>query len=67
MTMENKNPLRTLYVVQLVTIIILLMLLINTMLPFFGIMPIGGHMQRIGPGGPGISAPGNGGYSSPSN
>ena len=62
--MENKNPLRTLYVVQLVTIIILLMLLINTTLPFFGIMPIGGHMQRIGPG---ISAPGNGGYSSPSN
>jgi hypothetical protein len=65
--MKNKNPLRTLYVVQLATIIILVMLLINAMLPFFGIMPIGSHIQRIGPGSPGISAPGNGGYISPSN
>ncbi len=41
--MENRNPLRTLYIVQLMTIIILVLLLIQQVLPFFGILPIGAH------------------------
>lgn len=69
--MENKKPLRTLYAVQLITIIILALLLIQEVLPFFGIAPIGRQPQIIGPGGqqlnPGNGSYGGGGYVSPSN
>jgi uncharacterized membrane protein len=61
--MDNRKPLRTLYIVQLVTIIILVLLLIQQVLPFFGIAPIGAHPQIIRPGQQ--SVPG-GGYISPS-
>ncbi len=48
--MENKNPLRTLSIVQWMTIIILVLLLIQQVLPFFGIAPIGAHPIIVGPG-----------------
>jgi hypothetical protein len=58
--MENKNPLRTLYIVQLITIIILVLLLIQAILPFFGIYPPGKQPpQYFTKPGPGSS------YSSP--
>lgn len=55
--MERRNPLRTLYIVQLVTIIILVLLLIQEVLPFFGVLPIGAHPQIIQPGGGGFISP----------
>lgn len=57
---ENKNPLRTLAIVQVVTIIILILLLIQQVLPFFGLAPIGSPKPQF------FSSPG-GGYVSPSN
>ena len=42
--MENKRTLRTLSIIQLVTIIILVLLLIQQVLPFFG-LNIGGQPQ----------------------
>jgi hypothetical protein len=42
--MENKRTLRTLSIVQLITIIILVLLLIQQVLPFFG-LNIGGQPQ----------------------
>ena len=65
--MENKKPLRTLYAVQLITIIILALLLIQEVLPFFGIAPIGRQPQIIGPGGQQLNPGGGGGYVGPSN
>jgi uncharacterized membrane protein len=60
--MDNRKSLRTLYIVQLVTIIILVLLLIQQVLPFFGILPIGAHPQIIQPGPQSVP---NGGYTSP--
>jgi hypothetical protein len=60
MTMGNKNSLRILYVVQLITIIILVLLLIQDTLPYFGITPPVGGSQRI------IVTPPPGGYIRPS-
>jgi hypothetical protein len=54
--MDNKSSLRTLYIVQLVTIVILVLLLIQAVLPFFGILPIGAHPQYFtSPPSPGSS------------
>ena len=56
---ENKNPLRTLSIVQAVTIVILILLLIQQVLPFFGLAPIGSPKPQF------FSNPG--GYVFPSN
>ena len=48
--MENKSPLRTLYIVQLLTIVVLVLLLIQQILPFFGIRPIGKPLPQLPPG-----------------
>jgi len=61
--MENKSPLRTLYAVQLFTIVVLILLLIQQILPFFGIVPIG---KQLPAGMPYKTLP-PGGYVSPSN
>ena len=39
--MENNSQSRTLYLIQIITIVILVLLLIMQALPFFGIMPPG--------------------------
>ncbi len=58
--MENNSPLRTLYIVQLLTIVILTLLLINALLPFFGIMPVGMHPREFS-----VPAQKTSGYSGP--
>ncbi len=54
--MDNKKPLRTLYAVQMITIIVLLLLVIWHALPFFGIN-LGGERKFISPGGKGYISP----------
>lgn len=50
---EKKNPLRTLAIVQVATIVILVLLLIQQVLPFFGIAPLGSPKPQYfsNPGG----------------
>jgi hypothetical protein len=57
---DNKNY-RTLYMIQILTIVVLVLVLIMQVLPFFGIGPNAPHFYT-NPGGPG----GGGGYTSPS-
>ncbi|HLI91531.1 MAG TPA: hypothetical protein VKV37_22790 [Ktedonobacteraceae bacterium] len=59
---DNKNY-RTLYMIQVLTIVVLVLVLIMQVLPLFGIGPNAPHFYTK-PGAPG--APGGGGYTSPS-
>ncbi len=49
--MENNSQSRTLYLIQIITIALLILLLIVQALPFFGIMPPGKPQIQIGPQG----------------
>jgi hypothetical protein len=49
--MENNSQSRTLYLIQIITIVILILLLIVQALPFLGIMPPGKQQYQILPKG----------------
>jgi hypothetical protein len=58
--METNNQSRTLYIIQVITLVVLILLLITQALPFFGI-------NVMGKPAPVILPKGGGGYTSPSN
>ncbi|GHO94182.1 hypothetical protein KSF_042300 [Reticulibacter mediterranei] len=45
--MENNSQSRTLYLIQIITLVVLVLLLIVQILPFFGIMPPGKSAPHI--------------------
>jgi hypothetical protein len=45
--MENNSQSRTLYLIQIITLVVLVLLLIVQILPFFGIMPPGKGTPHI--------------------
>jgi hypothetical protein len=48
--MENNSQSRTLYLIQIITLVVLVLLLVVQLLPFFGIMPPGKgtpHLQMV--------------------
>jgi hypothetical protein len=63
--MQNNKNYRTLYVVQILTIVILALVLITRLLAFAGLGPGAPHIYTV-PGGGGGGGTSGGGYVSPS-
>jgi hypothetical protein len=59
--MENNKNYRTLYMIQVLTIVVLILVLIAQILPFFGLSVNGGNKMQY------FTNPGAGGSISPSN